>query len=125
MRISSRAIHQLVDEEILYRPNRRSKRLSVDRFVALFGVSPRVASWTWNQLDRKRLLPRDCLVKHFLWGLAFLKLYTVECASASIFSCDEKTFGKWTWQVLDAVGELDLVRRRQSALVLIAKFFVL
>jgi len=66
-------------------------------------------------MDDKSLLPEDTLVKHLLWGLSFLKLYNNQRVHAPVIcGADEKTFRKWVWIVLDALGEIDLVSRRRE-----------
>ena len=114
MRISPAAVRRIAQDEVIHRVS-KSKRVSSERFAAAFGCSPKVAAALWNRLDGKDLLPRDALVKHLLWGLAFLKLYNVERAQAPPSGADEKTFRKWVWIVLDALAELDLVGDRPTA----------
>jgi hypothetical protein len=111
MRISAAAVHRIAEEEILHRVSSRRKRVSLERFAATFGCSPKVAAALWNRLDKKDLLPEDTLVKHLLWALSFLKLYNAQRAQAPVCGADEKTFRKWVWRVLDALAELDLVSR--------------
>jgi len=113
MRISPAAVRRIAQDEVIHRVS-KSKRVSSERFAAAFGCSPKVAAALWNRLDGKELLPRDALVKHLLWGLAFLKLYNVERAQAPPSGADEKTFRKWVWIVLDALAELDLVGDRPT-----------
>jgi len=92
----------------------KSKRVGLERFSACFGCSPKVAAVLWNRMDDKSLLPEDMLVKHLLWGLSFLKLYNNQRVHApGICGADEKTFQKWVWIVLDALGELELVSHRR------------
>ena len=50
------------------------------------------------------------MIKHLLWALYFLKLYNPEKVSAVACGVDEKTYRKWLWEVLEVLGELDLVR---------------
>ena len=112
MRISAAAVNRIAEEEFLNRGTfSKKKRLSLDRFSAIFGCSPTVAAALWNRLDAKGLLPSDCLVKHLLWGMSFLKLYNVQRVQAPVIcGADEKTFRKWVWLMLDALSECDLVR---------------
>jgi len=114
MRISAAAVHHIAEEEILHRRANRRKRVSLERFSATFGCSPRVAAAVWNRLDKKDLLPEDMLVKHLLWALSFLKLYNPERAQAPVCGGDEKTYRKWVWIALEALVELDLVSRLSS-----------
>lgn len=114
MRITAAAVHRIAEEEILRKLSNRSTRHSVRRFKGSFGCSPKVAAALWNRLDKKELLPADCLLKHLLWGLLFLKNYNVEDSQAPFLPADEKTYSKWVWIVLDALAELDLVSERHG-----------
>ena len=112
MRITAAAVHRIAEQEVLHRVSSRGKRkrrVSSERFSAIFGCSPKVAAALWNRLDKKELLPSDCLVKHLLWAFSFLKLYNNQRAASVVSKADEKTYRKWVWAVLDALAELDLV----------------
>jgi len=109
MTISSRAIKILADRELINQKsifrNSKNKR----RFRSTLGCSPSLCSWCWNQLQNDKLLPRGFQPKHFLWTLMFLKLYCCESVAAVLCGCDEKTFRKWVWIGIKALGNLDLV----------------
>ena len=47
--------------------------------------------------------------EHLLWALLFLKLYELEPVNASLARCDEKTFRKWSWLFVEAIGDLDYI----------------
>jgi hypothetical protein len=44
-------------------------------------------------------------VKHVLWALYFLKVYTTENVAASFWRVDEKTLRMWIWRVIDVLNE--------------------
>ena len=44
-----------------------------------------------------------------MWALLFLKLYEIEPVNASLVRCDEKTFRKWSWLFVEAIGDLDYI----------------
>ena len=111
MRITAAAVHRLAEESIIRRTSNRKTRTLRDRFVAHFGVSPRVVAAIWNRLDDKDLLPWDMETKHLLWCLLFLKQYSQQRCMAPWCGTDEKTYRKWVWIVLDVLGEMDLVRQ--------------
>jgi len=121
MRISSAAVHRLAEESIMHRLSNRKTRTSRDRFVAFFGVSPRVVAAIWNRLESKDLLPKDMQTKHLLWCLLFLKQYSQQRCMAPWCGTDEKTYRKWVWIVLDVLGEMDLVRHRVDRSVMFVR----
>ena len=110
MRITAAAVHRLAEEPILHRLSNRKKENVRRRFVSSFGLNPHVVAMIWNRLDDKDLLPKDMMVKHLLWALLFLKTYQPTGDSAPRCGADEKTYRKWVWIALDALGEMDLVR---------------
>ena len=111
MRITSAAVHRIAEESILHRLSNRKKENARRQFVAAFGINPRVAAAIWNRLDGKDLLPKNMMVKHLLWALLFLKMYQPEKVLCCWCGADEKTYRTWIWDVIDILGELDLVRR--------------
>ncbi len=83
--------------------------LSVRRFIGLFGISPKLCSWYYRQLELKGLLPPKFKPLHFLWTLHFLFLYSTEIQNASRFNCCENTYRKWVRLGVAAIGLLKLV----------------
>lgn len=77
------------------------------KFKTFYGVSPEVCSILWNRIADK---PSGSEPKHLLWCMLFLKNYNKEHVNASIVGVDEKTFRKWTWQFVELLSELDVVR---------------
>ena len=86
-------------------------RGSMRHFKAVFGVSPLLCSVVWNYMDDDEKLPRRAQPKHLLWTLMFLKLYNSENVLSSMCGCEEKTFRKWVWLMLAAIGSLEDVVR--------------
>ena len=62
-------------------------------------------------MDEDEKLPKKARPKHLLWTLLFLKLYDVENVLAPMCGCSEKTFRKWVWSMMAAIGSLDDVVR--------------
>lgn len=60
------------------------------RFKRLFGVKPYVVSVIWKRLFP--ILSNDFCPSHLLWGLYFLKNYTIETVTSSITNVNEKMF---------------------------------
>ncbi len=90
--------------------NHVRRPLSDRRFRALFGMSAKLCSWYWRQLDLRGLLPRGFTPVHFLWMVHFLHAYCTEEVNCTRFGCSERTFRKWVWQGVAAIGSLQLVR---------------
>ena len=63
-------------------------------FRSIFGCSPEVATDAWH---RCTFTNPKTQIKHFLWGLMFMNVYSSEQSLAKIASCHAKTFRKWTW----------------------------
>jgi len=109
MPLTSDEFERLADEVFLRRSPALRVRMKNTRFRAGLGVSPYVCSWYWNQLEKEDLLPPGFKPKHFIWTLLFLKLYCSESVHATLCGCDEKTFRKWTWLGVKALGHLEVV----------------
>ena len=56
--------------------------------------------------------------QHLLWALMFLKMYASTSVNASFARCDEKTFRKWCWKVIEALSSLALDHVSQTASVI-------
>lgn len=74
------------------------------RFVAMFGVTHTICSEIWNAIQYN--LPNGKSPAHLLWALLFLKNYSIEEINCAILKCDEKTFRKWVWIVIDIISRL-------------------
>jgi len=83
--------------------------LSDHRFIGLFGISPKLCSWYYHQLELKGLLLPKFQPVHFLWTLHFLFAYSTEVQNASRFNCSENTYRKWVRLGMKAIGSLKLV----------------
>lgn len=78
------------------------------RFKSFFGITPQVCSIVWEKICDKA--PNDFQPKHLLWGLTFLKLYTIEHDRHSTLGADEKTIRKWTWVAVSLLSNLNVVK---------------
>ena len=89
------------------RPGTGSLQTQMRRFRSHFGIDWHLCSKLWFLLmpylidEVKRAKPM-----HLLWALLFLKLYDGEEILASKVGCDEKTFRKWTWNIIDLISYL-------------------
>ena len=87
------------------------------KFRAGFGVSPKVCSIVWREIDEDyHKLERE----HLLWALHFLKVYSTENVLTSVFSVDEKTYRNIIFKVIDSISILteDVVSLITSLLLL-------
>lgn len=74
-------------------------RHNLNIFNSFFGVSPLVCSEIWILLN-KQYVPYMKPV-HLFWASLFLKQYNTENVSSMICKCDEKTFRKWVWLIIN------------------------
>jgi hypothetical protein len=92
---------------------RRNCQVSVQHhsriFKASFGISPYICAGIWNAFVDTQSLPQGAEPKHMLWALLFLKVYASENVLCTICACDEKTFRKWVWMMLDEMAKFDVV----------------
>lgn len=86
----------------------RSNYVGLRRFKEFFGVSPTICAKTWLHL--KNVLPADYRQHHLLWALLFLKCYETESVNRSIVGCDEKTYRKRVWVVVEKLAFIKVVR---------------
>lgn len=85
-----------------------SKCVGLRRFKTFFGVSPRICVIAWKYL--KDVLPADYKEYHLLWALLFLKCYHKESVNSALVGCDEKTFRKRIWVVIERLAFMKVVR---------------
>jgi hypothetical protein len=81
------------------------------RFRGYFGVSAEVAVEVWCMMDEHNCLPDDSKFIHFLWALAFMRLYPEndKALSTSLGGSDPKTIRKYIWPIISSIFELDSV----------------
>jgi hypothetical protein len=84
------------------------------RFRAAFGVSFGVLLVLWNLLDPEGAESKPAYRReHLLWALYFLKTYTTEVISATLFGTSDKTWRKWVTIVVTDISNLQLVRTKK------------
>ena len=83
------------------------------RFPGMFGCSPHVCSIIFKYLQQQNDIEWPSSLglqpKHLLWALLFLKVYNTEEVNSSIVGCNEKTFRKWTWKVIEGLSKMLVV----------------
>ena len=79
------------------------------RFRGYFGVSAEVAVQVWDMMGEHNCLPHDPKFLHFLWALAFMRLYPTndKALSTSLGGSDPKTIRKYIWPFINSIFELD------------------
>jgi hypothetical protein len=89
--------------------NCKQQTIMWDRlFRAHFGISITVCASLWVMLTDHGL-PAGSNMSHCLWTLFFLKNYVCEDVACSRFKTTPKTFRKWVWIFIEAIGQLPLV----------------
>jgi hypothetical protein len=103
-----------------FAPDRSSARTKARRYKALFGVSAATCSRLWALV--KPSSPSSAGSRHLLWTLYFLKQYSHEEVNAAFCQCDEKTFRKWSWMVMQVLADLELVSESVSVCACFAAY---
>ena len=77
------------------------------RFRSLFGVPPSVCVEIVYRLVELRIInKKGAHAVHLLWTLFFMKRYNTYETNAASFNCDEKTYRKWVWVVIEGIAQL-------------------
>ena len=113
--ISSSVYHEFMHEayEIHNRTSRRvgSQMMETRRFRKFFGISAAVTMILWDLLVEHNLLPPKGKIKHLLWSLYFLKIYSNEEPTCAVLggskgAIDPKTMRHWVWAFIRAIAKL-------------------
>jgi hypothetical protein len=107
-------------QEVMGRANRRLGTLLVGspedlRFRAFFGVSAEVAVEAWGMMAEHNFLPPNPNFLHYLWALAFMRLYPANdtALSAMLGGKDPKTINKYVWPYIQSLfGLTEIVVRK-------------
>jgi hypothetical protein len=76
----------------------------VDTFVDVFGISPRMCCIVWVRCRLRQEIP-GVGVKHFLWALAFLRVYATQtCLRSMMGHPSRQVFRTWMWKVVKAIA---------------------
>lgn len=94
--------------KIIIKHESASEIVGIRRFKSFFGVSPLICAICWQNI--KDNLPMDYEQVHLLWALLFLKCYNTESVNHSLAECDEKTFRKRVWLVVEELAFMKVVR---------------
>lgn len=94
--------------KVLMRATGESELVFIRRFKATFGVSVTICASVW-QMIKPNLTP-DYTEEHLLWALHFLKCYNTESVNRAFAKCDEKTFRKRVWKLVEELSCMNIVR---------------
>lgn len=100
-----------------------SDQTMMRKYRSYFGISPYVTVLLWIRV--KNRVNQSTRPLHMLWALFFVKNYWTEHSNAMLWKCDEKTFRKRVWYVLEVVSKLPLVSEVSSFNILIKNYFEL
>lgn len=51
---------------------------------------------------------------HMLWRIVKIKVHYTDIVCAFLFACDEATFGKWSWLIINGIVSLYIVSSLQQ-----------
>ena len=74
-----------------------------DKFRSMYGCSPEICAILWNIVERQCSIYDNVHPKHLLWALLFLKLYLPIQVAVAFIGCDEKTYQRYVWVVIDGI----------------------
>jgi len=79
------------------------------RFRGYFGVSVVVAVEAWEMMQELEYLPPSPQFQHYLWALAFMRLYPANdiALSATLGGSDPKTIRKYIWPMIQSLFDLE------------------
>lgn len=100
-----------------------SPKIAARRFRSHFGVTPKVCSVVWNEIEYSA--PAGAQPKHLLWCLSFLKEYSTEHYRRSIFNADEKTMREWTWTFVKLISKMNVVRFAFNVFILRLRYLTM
>ena len=108
MTIDSETVEIVAKETLQW--NERQKWNSRDkdrRFRSCFGASSEIVAALWNKITQQHELQVGGELKHLLWALVFLKVYsTVEIHCSIVGWLSDKSFAKWSWYFVEKIADL-------------------
>jgi hypothetical protein len=78
-------------------------------FRGYFGVSAEVAVEAWDMMEELDCLPPLPQFQHYLWALAFMRLYPANgsALSSTLGGSDPKTIQKYIWPMIQSIFDLE------------------
>ena len=79
------------------------------RFRGYFGVSAEVVVEAWEMMEELDCLPPSPEFRHYLWALAFMRLYPANgsALSSTLGGSDPKTIRKYIWPMIQSIFDLE------------------
>ena len=79
------------------------------RFRGYFGLSAEVALEAWEMMEELDCLPPSPRLQHYLWALAFMRLYPAndKALSSALGGSDAKTIRKYIWPMIQSIFDLE------------------
>ncbi len=74
-----------------------------------FGVSAEVAVEAWEMMEELDCLPPSPQFKHYLWALAFMRLYSANNKLLTILGGSDhpKSIQKYIWSMIQSIFDLE------------------
>ncbi len=78
-------------------------------FCGYFGVSAKVAVEAWEMIEELDCLPPLPQFEHYLWALAFMRLYPVnnKALLTMLGGSDPKTTQKYIWTMIQSIFDFE------------------
>jgi hypothetical protein len=78
-------------------------------FRAYFGVSAEVVVEAWEMMEELDCLPPSPQFWHYLWALAFMRLYPANgsALSSTLGGSDLKMIQKYIWPMIQSIFDLE------------------
>ena len=79
------------------------------RFRGYFGISAEVVVEAWEMMDELDCLPPLPEFRHYLWALAFMRLYPANSSalSSTLGGSDPKRIQKYIWPMIQSTFDLE------------------
>lgn len=106
--VSSEGVELVAQEVLRWPDNRRWNSKDKDqRFVGCFGASSVVVAELWNMIKNDGEITSGGRLKHLLWALIHLKVYSTVEIHCSIAGWPSRTtFAKWAWYFVERIAKL-------------------
>ena len=104
--IDSKTVKLVAKETLQWNERRKWNSRGKERFRACFGASSSIVAALWNKISKQQIQCGGEL-KHLLWVLVFLKVYsTVEIHCSIVGWPSDKSFSKWLWYFVEKIAAL-------------------
>ena len=97
----------LAKNQLKHKPKKTKTNLR--RFREYYGVNASVISMVWQKIHATHWFTKNRIkgdLNHLLLAFSYLQQYQTESINAKDVEKDEKTWRKWTWLYIEAIGSL-------------------